>query len=126
MQTVLRAIAIAIAVAAACVLPAFANGQQEAGQRVEITAPRAVAAAQAVLGIVDEDQLFELSNGRKLKITSFGDQLQMRYGTRLSSVLRHDGQGNFVSRDGRLTLQFEADGRGGAQLVRLMAPQAWF
>jgi hypothetical protein len=116
-----------IAVLAAGTLPALAANDSTTVQRVEITASRsAVAAAQAVLALRGEDSHYEMSNGRNLVVTAYGDHVEMRYGRRTPKHLRHDGQGNFVSRDGSLTLQFDIDARGEAQRVRLSAPATWF
>ncbi|MDO9075133.1 MAG: hypothetical protein Q7U73_17900 [Rubrivivax sp.] len=117
----------AIALLGASSLPALATIDSTATQRVEITAPRdAVAAAQAVLAMRGEDATFDLSNGRTLVVTPYASYVEMRYGKRLSKVMRHDGQGNFVSRDGSLSLQFEIDRDGEARVVKLSAPASWF
>lgn len=119
----------AIALLGTCSLPALAANDDIATQRVEITAPRdatATAAAQAVLALRGEDAFYEMSNGRNLVVTAHGDYLEMRYGRRVPKMLRHDGRGNFVSRDGRLLLQFETGRDGETRLVRLSAPATWF
>lgn len=117
----------AIALLGACSLPALAASDATAVQRVEITAPRgATAAAEAVLALRGEDRFYEMSNGRNLVVTAYGDYLEMRYGRRVPKMLRHDGRGSFVSRDGSLLLQFEVDREGGARLVRLSGPASWF
>lgn len=112
---------------AASALTAYANVEQPTPmQRVEITAPRSgVSAAQAVLALRDFDTTYDLSNGRSMVVTAYGHLLEMRYARRSTKVMRHDGQGNFVSRDGSISLQFELDARGEPQLVRLTAPASW-
>lgn len=111
---------------AAIVLSAFASAGDGTPQRVEINAPRSgVSAAQAVLALRDFDTTYDLSNGRSMVVTAYGNLLEMRYAKRSTKVLRHDGQGNFVSRDGSISLQFEVDRDGEAKLVRLTAPASW-
>ncbi len=124
MHNVIRAFSTALLAATA--VSAFANIGASTPQRVEITAPRhGVSAAQAVLALRDFDTTYDMSNGRSLKLTAYGHLLEMRYAKRATKVLRHDGQGNFVSRDGRISLQFEVDGDGEARLVRMTAPASW-
>ncbi len=116
-----------VALLGACTLPALATTEPQATQRIEITAPRgALAAAKALVAERGEVSRYELSNGRMLAVTPQGDGLEMRYGRRLSQAFKHDGQGNFVSRDGSVTMQFDVDARGQTQLVRLTAPANWF
>lgn len=117
----------AAALLGACTLPALAANASPAVQRIEITAAHAAtAAAQAVRALRGDHTLYALSNGRNLVVTAHGDYLEMRYGRRVPKMLRHDGRGSFVSRDGSLTLQFEVDARGEARLVRLSGPATWF
>lgn len=118
---------IAIALLAAVAVPAFANTESPTPQRVEITAARdAAVAARAVLALRGEDTVYELSNGRHMVVTAYGSHVEMRYGRRGAQQMRHDGRGNFVSRDGKLSLQFEIDRDGEARLVRLSGPASWF
>lgn len=94
--------------------------------RVEVTAPRAdLGAAQAVLATRGFDATYGMSTGRPLAVSSIGESLRVRYGRRAPATLRHDGQGSFVSADGRLVLSFELDRHGEPQLVRLSLPAAW-
>jgi hypothetical protein len=116
-----------VALLGACTLPALAENDTPGVERIEITASRsAVAAAQAVLAQRGEDTHYEMSNGRNVVVTAWGDLVEMRYGRRGAQPLRHDGRGNFVSRDGHVTLQFDVDARGRAHVVRLSAPATWF
>lgn len=124
MHNVIRSLSTALLAATA--LSAFASTGGSTPQRVEINAPRiGVSAAQAVLALRDFDTTYDLSNGRTMVVTAYGNLLEMRYAKRSTKVLRHDGQGNFVSRDGRISLQFEVDRDGEAKLVRLTAPASW-
>ena len=98
----------------------------QAEQRVEIIAtPATVAAAQAVLSQRHFDNRYEMTNGQRLAVSSAGNLLQLRYGRRAPAMLRHDGQGRFVSHDGQLALQFVLDGHGEPQQVRFAMPAAW-
>lgn len=116
-----------VALLGVCSVPALATSEGAATQRVEITAARdPVAAARSVLALPGEHTHYEMSNGRNLVVTAYGDHVEMRYGRRAAKLLRHDGQGNFVSRDGSLALQFELDARGVARLAHLSAPASWF
>jgi hypothetical protein len=96
------------------------------GRRCRSDCGGAKAAAQAVLALRGEDSHYEPSNGRRLVVTPYGERLELRYGRRAVQQMRHDGRGSFVSRDGSVTMQFEVDGHGQAQLVRLSAPGTWF
>jgi hypothetical protein len=117
----------AVALLGACSLPALSASDGTTTQRVEVTVPRdAVPAAQAVLALRGGDTTYDLSNGRSLVVTPYGPYVEMRYARRSTQVMRHNGRGNFVSRDGRVSLQFEVDAQGDARLVRLSAPAAWF
>ncbi len=99
------------------------NTASQGAQRIEITAPRAaVAAAQSVLALRDFDTSYEMSSGRRMVVTSFGDAVRVSYGRRAPKILRHDGHGSFVSQDGQLALQFELDSSGEPQNVRLSLP----
>jgi hypothetical protein len=115
-----------ISMLAAGAMNAFAATDAGSGQVVEITtSPAAVAAAQAVLSARESHTLYAMSTGRRMAVKSTGDALHVRYGRRMATTLRHDGQGRFVSADGRLALQFELGDDGQAQLARLSMPAAW-
>jgi hypothetical protein len=94
--------------------------------QVEITTSRAaVLAAQALLAGHDIDSVYEMSSGRRMAVTAWGDTLQVRYGRRGAVNVKHDGNGNFVSGDGRFSLQFGMDQRGQPELVTLTLPASW-
>ncbi len=94
--------------------------------RVEIVTSRAAEqAAHAVLARHDTDTLYEMSSGRRMAVTAYGETLQVRYGRRGAVYLKHDGTGNFVSRDGRFNLQFGIDAQGQPELVTLTMPASW-
>jgi hypothetical protein len=117
----------AMALIGPCTLPAVAADSAASPQIVEITAPRsAKAAVQGLPAPRIEDAQYQMSNGSRVAITSYGEIVQMRYERRVPQRLRHDGQGSFVSQDGIVTLKFEADAQGQARLVRLSAPANWF
>ncbi|MDZ7591997.1 MAG: hypothetical protein U5L05_15230 [Rubrivivax sp.] len=117
---------IAIALFSAVATGAFAAAEDGAEQRVEITAPSvAINAAQVVLSQRDLDATYEMSSGRRMAVTTSGDGVLMRYGRRAPTALRHDGQGTFVSNDGRFELQFALDRAGEPQSVRLTLPVTW-
>lgn len=108
---------------------ALANTDNAPAQRVEITAPRASAqaeeTAQVVRNLHNLGASYEMSSGRTMQVTTYGEALRVRYGRRAMGMLRHDGQGSFVSSDGRLAMQFDIDTRGDAQQVRLTMPVDW-
>ncbi|HSQ71201.1 MAG TPA: hypothetical protein VLM87_02155 [Rubrivivax sp.] len=115
-----------ISMLAAGAMSAFAATDAGSGQVVEITAsPAAVAAAQAVLSARESQTSYAMSTGRRMAVKSTGDALHVRYGRRMATTLRHDGQGHFVSADGKLALRFEPGDDGQAQHVRLTMPAAW-
>jgi len=60
-----------------------------------------------------------MSSGRNMVVTSFGDAVLVSYGRRHAKTLRHDGNGNFVSHDGRLVPQFDPGRPWPAEAVRL-------
>ena len=123
MNTLARHFCISLLAAAA---GAQANTDGGAGQVVEITTgPAAVAAAQAVLAARQSETSYAMSTGRRMAVKSTGDALHVRYGRRMATTLRHDGQGSFISADGKLALQFELDPSGEAQQVRLTMPVTW-
>lgn len=115
-----------ISMLAAGAMSAFAATGTGNGQVVEITAsPAAVAAAQAALSARGSETSYAMSTGRRMAVKSTGDALQVRYGRRQAATLHHDGQGRFVSDDGKLALRFEAGDDGAADHVRLTMPAAW-
>lgn len=118
-------VSLALLVAAAG--PALAVVDSNRGTpQVEISATRsAMNGSQVVMAVSELDTVYELSNGRRLVVTSYGESLQVRYARRGAVNLKHDGNGNFVSGDGRLSLQFGFDSRGRPELVSLTMPAAW-
>jgi hypothetical protein len=105
---------------------AFAGSDTQAGQRVEIRAnPTALAAAKVVLEKRNVDAVFQMSSGRSMAVLSAGDTLSVRYGRRHESTLRHDGQGNFVSQDRLMTMQFRLDNAGDVQTASMSIPATW-
>ena len=118
-------LSLALLVAVAAPARAGVDSSRDTPQ-VEVTTSRAaVLAAQAVLAGHDIDSVYEMSSGRRMAVTAWGDTLQVRYGRRGAVNVRHDGNGNFVSRDGRFNLQFAMDGRGQPELVTLTLPASW-
>ena len=126
MNTIFRQIPIALLFAAAMSAQANIDPQPlpEPALRLQTTAPRQVAET-ALAALRDGETMFEMSNGRTMVVSAYGDYLQVRYGRRAMKILSHDGQGNFVSRDGRISLQFDIDAYGHAKLARLSAPADW-
>jgi hypothetical protein len=125
MKTTLQSLAFAVAAASSAA--AFAeSGLPPVDQRFEINAqPAAVSAALAVMRKGNVDAVFPMSSGRTLTVLSAGDAISVRYGQRPETTLRHDGQGNFVSQDRKVVLQFEADRSGDPQQARLLLPTSW-
>lgn len=121
MQAYLRITALALTCAIA--IPVLASVEDKKTERIEIIGPDA--AARAVLSIVDQDQHFDLTNGRRAVINVVGDSLQLVYRHR-RSLLKHDGQGSFVSGDGRVSLKFAMDASGEANRMAISAPANWF
>ena len=121
--TTLASLALLVAVAT----PALAGVDSSRDTpQIEITTSRAaVVAAQAVLAAHDIDSVYEMSSGRRMAVTAWGDTLQVRYGRRGAVNVKHDGNGNFVSRDGHLNLRFGIDGRGEPDLVTVSMPASW-
>jgi len=118
-------LSLALLVAVATPALAVADSSRDAS-RVEITTSRtAVQAAQAVLAAHDIDSVYEMSSGRRMAVTAYGETLQVRYGRRGAVHLKHDGNGNFVSRDGRFNLKFGLDERGQPDLPTLTMPAGW-
>jgi len=120
MNTLLRQLTTALLTTAATA--AFADVNSASAQSVVVTAPpAALVAARAVLqhGV---DATYAMSSGRNMVVSSYRDSLNLRYGRRLRAVMQHDGNGNFVSGDGKLSLQFELDRQGEPQAVRLSMP----
>ncbi len=90
---------------------------------VEITAtPATKAAAEAVLAQPHGEYRYQMSNGRRMSITKEGEALVVQYGRRPLGLLHHDGQGRFVSRDGRFVLRFGLDDEGQPDAVSLNLP----
>lgn len=87
--------------------------------------PASPAVAEAVLALPDLDTRYDMDSGRHLTVTSQGHTLRVRYGRRPATTLQHDGQGRFVSHDGRLALQFQLDRRGEPSMVHLTLPADW-
>ena len=118
---------LALALWVAAATPALAQGDISRGTpQVEITATRsAMNGSQIVDAVSDLDTVYELSNGRRLAVTSYGESLQVRYARRAAINLKHDGSGHFVSGDGRLSLQFGFDTQGRAELVTVTMPATW-
>ena len=118
---------LVLALLAAAASPALADGgSSRATPQVEITASRAAMDGSFVVNAVsDLDSLYEMSNGRRLAVTSYGESLQVRYARRAAVNLKHAGNGNFVSGDGRLSLQFGFDRSGRPELVSLTMPATW-
>jgi|GEM_PF-3528978 len=112
---------------AASATSAFANtAEAPSPQKIEITAPSgAKTAAQALLSMGNMDRTYEMSNGRTMKVSTFGDTVRLRYGRRATTLLRYDGHGQFVSSDGNLVLRFELDDVGDPEKVSLSMPAAW-
>jgi hypothetical protein len=97
-----------------------------AGQRVEVTAPQdTLVAAATVLPRRNLDATDDMSTGRSMTVLLVGDAVRMRYGRQRQAVLRHDGQGRFVSSDGLLSLEFALDRAGDPHAVRLSMPGSW-
>ena len=118
-------LALALLVGVATPALAVVDSSRDTPQ-VELTTSRAsVLAAQAVMAAHDIDNVYEMSSGRRMAVTAWGDTLQVRYGRRGAVNVKHDGNGNFVSRDGRFNLQFGMDQRGQPELVTLTMPASW-
>jgi len=118
-------LSLALLVAVATPALAVADSSRITPQ-VEVTTSRAaVQAAQAVLAAHDIDNVYEMSSGRRMAVTAYGETLQVRYGRRGAVNVKHDGNGNFVSRDGRFNLKFAIDERGQPEVVTLTMPASW-
>ena len=103
-------------VAVAAVTPALAG--PPVAQTIEITAPRITSAAEI-------DGMFAMETGKRLEVQNYGDALRVRYGRMPAKTLRPDGNGNFVSADGVLSLRVENAASSDARSVRLSMPAAW-
>ena len=116
--------AVAALAAIAALAPAVQAQEGVIVQRVEITASRAALdAAKVVIADRDFDTTYGMSTGRLLTVTQHGQgALQLRYGHRLPAIVRHDGQGVFVSVNGQWALQFALDATGEPTSVRLSMP----
>lgn len=92
---------------------------------VDITAtPAAKAAAVAVLTELEGEYRYQMSNGRHMVVIKDGQTLIVQYGRRQLGQLQHDGQGRFVSSDGRFVLRFGLDDEGQPYAVSLSLPAA--
>lgn len=92
---------------------------------VEIVATSAAKlAAEALLAQPNGNYLYEMSNGRSLRVTPVGDGLIVQYGRRQLAQLQHDGQGRFISSDGRFVMRFGLDEEGQPYAVSLSLPAA--
>lgn len=98
-----------------------------AQQQVQVALTRgAVVAEQAAEAIRREGSItYGMETGRRFEVVHLGDALRVRYGRRPESMLRHDGQGRFVSTDGALVVRFELDSVGTPDRVHLEMPAAW-
>ena len=124
MNSLIRQLSFVLLTASATT--SFAAPEAIADLRLEVTAPRdALVAAVAVLSMRDLDSAYEMSTGRRMTVTYVGDALRVRYGRRALTTLRHDGRGRFVSRDGRLSLEFALGSDGDPHAVRLSMPSNW-
>jgi len=104
---------------------AFAQGDVPAPQRIEIVAPAdKVAAARVVMERREQDLRFDMSNGRVFTVDSFGETLQLRYRAK-RHLVRHDGQGGFVSNDGQLRVEFKLDPSGEPNKLSVSLPATW-
>ena len=114
-----------VALAASATI-AVATPDPGVGERVEIATARDTrAAALAVLSARHFDSSYQMVTGQRMRVSTTGDALHVRYGRRMARTLHHDGQGSFVSNDGTLALRFELDDVGEAQRVRLTMPARW-
>lgn len=105
--------------------PAWSTSIDPAQQAVEIVAtPAAREAAEAVLADPHGEHQYEMANGRRMSVTISGNTLVVRYGRRSPTLLQHDGQGRFVSNDGRFVLRFGLDDEGRPYAVSLSLPAA--
>lgn len=117
-------VALLLAVAASAQANIDPQPLDRPSQRIDITLPR-LAGDAALQALRDGDITFDMSNGRTMMVSGFGEYLHLRYGKRSVKTLRHDGQGGFVSRDGTVSVQFDVDAQGKTHLVRLTAPADW-
>ena len=85
----------------------------------------ALSAAQEVLRSSPTRAVYDLSSGHSMEVRVVRGAVHMRYGQRRAMVLRHDGQGNFVSADGRVGLQFEPAADGRPRAARLTVANDW-
>ena len=68
--------ALALALLVAAAMPTLADGDSNRGRQVEITATRsAMNGSQVVNAVSNLDTMYELSNGRRLAVTSYGELL---------------------------------------------------
>lgn len=91
--------------------------------RVEVIRSTAdVEAARVVLATQAFRSAYQMETGERLTVDSRGSALRMRYADRPFETLRHDGNGRFVSADGRYSLRFALDDEGSAERVTLAMP----
>ena len=100
----------------------FAQSDTPAPQRVEITATSdKLSAALVVIERREYDRQFAMSNGRNFAVDSFGETLQLRYRAK-RQLVRHDGQGSFVSNDGQVRVEFSLDAHGDPDKLSVNMP----
>lgn len=112
----------ALLAASGCAGPAKAQWAYVVQTNALTGSMRAAEAVMAQPGITTH---YTLSNERSLHVTPFADGLLVGYGRHPTTLLRPDGRGNFLSRDGRVTLSFDGVGRDGHDRVYLLAPPLW-
>jgi hypothetical protein len=105
----------------------FGSSAVPTGAAASVSAPRPaeLAGAQAVLAQRNVEHSYQMSNGRQLDATFFGEVVRVRYARHAPIVLRHDGQGHFVSNDGSVTLAFAVNAFGDVESLSLSAPGGW-
>jgi hypothetical protein len=120
-----RTSTIVLAMLAGLACPAWSAPIDPTQQAVEIVAtPAAKLAAEAVLAEPHGEYQYEMSNGRRMNVFKDGQTLIVQYGRRVPRQLQHDGQGRFVSNDGRFVLRFGMDEEGRPYAVSLSLPAA--
>ena len=116
---------IALALLTCLAAPAWSTAIDPSQEAVEIVAtPAAKLAAEAVLAEPYGEYQYEMSNGRRMNVVKDGHMLIVQYGRRVPRQLQHDGQGRFVSNDGRFVLRFGMDDEGRPYAVSLSLPAA--
>ena len=100
----------------------FAQSVSSEPQRVVITSTAdKLAAAVVVMERREYDRQFAMSNGRTFTVDSFGETLQLRYRAK-RQLVRHDGQGSFVSNDGQVRVEFSLDTSGEPDKLMVSMP----